>query len=211
MSPSLPLPAETRRRLNEHDRRWPLKFGLRAVATLFAFIAMVIFAATTSESKKNYGGNDWVDGMPLAPVCPRLLLLLYSFIVSSNPPRFLKRLWLCKAWQSITEQPDANRGASRSSLPYSTIPWSSFSRFTTAMAAPSTQVGMLASISSSGLSLSPLLSSQWATAGFGTGSPFYSSSMASFLAKRSITGVTNVIRSSTPWERWKSRRMCSWP
>ncbi|KAL2044897.1 hypothetical protein N7G274_002672 [Stereocaulon virgatum] len=78
MSPSLPLPAETRRRLDEHDRRWPFKFGLRAVATLFAFIAMVIFAATISESKKNYGGNDWVDGMPLAPV---LLALFYNPLV----------------------------------------------------------------------------------------------------------------------------------
>ncbi len=32
---SLPIPAETQRRLNEHDRRWPIKFGMRAVATAF--------------------------------------------------------------------------------------------------------------------------------------------------------------------------------
>lgn len=78
MSLSRPLPAETRRRLSEHDRRWPFKLGMRAVATLFAFIAMILFAVTTSESKKNYGGNDWVDGMPLAPV---LLALFYDPLV----------------------------------------------------------------------------------------------------------------------------------
>ena len=66
--PSLPLPAETRRCLDEHDRRWPVKFGMRAFSTFLAFIAMILFAVTTSLSKKNYGGNDWVDGMPLAPV-----------------------------------------------------------------------------------------------------------------------------------------------
>ena len=59
---------ETRRTLSENDRRWPIKLGMRGVATLFAFIAMILFAATTNISKKNYGGNDWVDGMPLAPV-----------------------------------------------------------------------------------------------------------------------------------------------
>ena len=86
MPPSLPLPIETRRRLNEHDRWWPLKFGLRAVATLYAFIAMVIFAATTSETKKYYGGNNWVDGMPLAPVCPKLLRLLYIALMFHGIP-----------------------------------------------------------------------------------------------------------------------------
>ncbi|KAK4697807.1 metal transporter CNNM, partial [Lecanoromycetidae sp. Uapishka_2] len=39
---------------------------------------MILFAVTTSLSKSNYGGNDWVDGMPLAPV---LLALLYNPIV----------------------------------------------------------------------------------------------------------------------------------
>lgn len=67
--PSLPLPAETQRALTEHDRRWPIKLSMRAVATFFAFIAMILFAVTTSLSKLNYGGNDWVDGLPLAPVC----------------------------------------------------------------------------------------------------------------------------------------------
>ena len=62
------LTPETCRALRENDRRWPIHFGLRAVATLFAFIAMVLFAVTTNLSKINYGGNDWVDGMPLAPV-----------------------------------------------------------------------------------------------------------------------------------------------
>ena len=72
--PSVPITAETRRRMNEDDRRWPIKFGMRAVSTFFAFIAMILFAVTTSLSKKNYGGNDWVDGLPLAPVCRMLLI-----------------------------------------------------------------------------------------------------------------------------------------
>lgn len=72
--PSLPINVETRRRLNEYDRRWPIKFGMRAVATVFAFIAMILFAVTTSLSKTNYGGNDWVDGLPLAPVCSNMFL-----------------------------------------------------------------------------------------------------------------------------------------
>ena len=41
---------------------------MRAVATLFAFVAMVLFATATDLTKRNYGGNDWVDGLPLAPV-----------------------------------------------------------------------------------------------------------------------------------------------
>ena len=47
----------------------PIKLGMRAFATLFAFIAMILFAVTISSTRLNYGGNDWVDGMPLAPVC----------------------------------------------------------------------------------------------------------------------------------------------
>ena len=64
----LSITPETRRSLTENDRRWPFKLGMRAVATLFAFIAMILFADVTNLSKINYGGNDWVDGMPLAPV-----------------------------------------------------------------------------------------------------------------------------------------------
>ena len=66
---SLSISPETRRTLREHDRRWPIKLGMRVVATFFAFIAMILFADVTNRSKLNYGGNDWVDGMPLAPVC----------------------------------------------------------------------------------------------------------------------------------------------
>ena len=64
----LSIHPETRRTLSENDRQWPFKLAMRAVATLFAFIAMVLFAASTDMTKKNYGGNDWVDGMPLTPV-----------------------------------------------------------------------------------------------------------------------------------------------
>ncbi|MCJ1450046.1 hypothetical protein MMC28_000374 [Mycoblastus sanguinarius] len=73
--PNLPLPAETRRSLSENDRRWPIKLGIRAASTFFAFIAMILFAVTTSLSITNYGGNDWTDGLPLAPV---LLALIYN-------------------------------------------------------------------------------------------------------------------------------------
>ncbi|KAF6228169.1 hypothetical protein HO133_007899 [Letharia lupina] len=72
------ISAETRRQLNDHDRRWPIKLGLRALAVPLAFIAMILFAVTTSVSKMNYGGNDWTDGLPLAPV---LLALFYDPLV----------------------------------------------------------------------------------------------------------------------------------
>ena len=182
---------------------------MRAVATLFAFIAMIVFAVTTSESKKNYGGNDWVDGMPLAPVCPT------SFVASSFHPiprAFWNFWWLCTAWyQSFSSLSNANCGVCRSSLPCSTILWSSSSLSTNAMAVPSTRVGTLVWISSSGPSLSLQLFSQSAMAGSGTGSLFFSSSMASSLATSGTSGVTNAIRSSTPWGRWRLRPMCSWP
>ena len=60
--------ADTRRRLDEEDRRWPFKLALRAFAAFLAVPAMILFAASTSLSTQYYGGNDWVDGMPLAPV-----------------------------------------------------------------------------------------------------------------------------------------------
>ena len=69
---SMMLNGETRRRLNEDDRRWRLKLGLRAFASCCAFLAMALFAAATNLSKMNYGGNDWVDALPLAPVSLRL-------------------------------------------------------------------------------------------------------------------------------------------
>ena len=60
--------AETHRRLNEEDPRWRLKLGLRAFATFLAIPALILFAASTSLSKQYYGGDDWVDAFPLAPV-----------------------------------------------------------------------------------------------------------------------------------------------
>ena len=71
----IPLSVETRRQLYDYDRRWPIKLGLRALAIPFAFIAMILFAATTSVTKLNYGGNDWTDGLPLAPVSSKSLQL----------------------------------------------------------------------------------------------------------------------------------------
>lgn len=71
----LPITSEVRRTMSEQDRRWPVKFGMRAVAIPLAFIAMILFAVTTSLSKQNYGGDDWVDGMPLAPVSAKIQIL----------------------------------------------------------------------------------------------------------------------------------------
>ena len=48
-------------------RQQPL-LALRALNIPFSLIAMILFAVTTSVSKLNYGGNDWTDGLPLAPV-----------------------------------------------------------------------------------------------------------------------------------------------
>ena len=90
----LPISVETRRRLSEDDRRWPIKLGLRALAIPFALIAMILFAVTTALSKKNYGGNDWTDGLPLAPVSGMSRLfynpsLCHRIPVSQNVPESL--------------------------------------------------------------------------------------------------------------------------
>jgi len=57
---------------------------MRALAIPLAFIAMTLFAVTTNVSKLNYGGNDWVDGMPLAPVSVKICIL-------RAPPAPMKR------------------------------------------------------------------------------------------------------------------------
>ena len=78
----LPISVETRRQLDDHDCRWPIKLGLRAITIPFAIIAMILFAVSTSLTRLNYGGNDWTDGLPLAPVSwmlPRLCRKLQHF------------------------------------------------------------------------------------------------------------------------------------
>ena len=82
-----PLPAETRRRLYEGDTKWPVKIILRAIATFFAFLAMILFAVATSLENQNFidldGPGDWTDGMTLAPVrqaAPSSLPLLDSLL-----------------------------------------------------------------------------------------------------------------------------------
>lgn len=78
--------AERRQGLDEEDRRWRFKLGLRSVATFLAVPAMILFAASTGMSTHYYGGDDWVDGMPLAPVCqPCALLVLLR-------PRFVPKM-----------------------------------------------------------------------------------------------------------------------
>ena len=71
MAPQLSLPADARRAINDHDRRWRIHFGIRAIAALFSFIGLIIFAVTVKQSKDAYGGNDWADGFPIAPVSRR--------------------------------------------------------------------------------------------------------------------------------------------
>lgn len=56
-------------------RQQPMKLGLRVLNIPFAFTAMILYAYTTSVSKLNYSGDDWTDGLPLAPV---LLALFYD-------------------------------------------------------------------------------------------------------------------------------------
>lgn len=71
----LPIREESQRRLNEGDPRWKAKAVLRIISTLLAFLAMILFAISVGmtvhwENVWNNGyGNDWTDGMPLAPVC----------------------------------------------------------------------------------------------------------------------------------------------
>ena len=72
-----PIAEETRRRLQEDDPRWKSKAILRVVATVCAFIAMVLFAVAVAMTLHwadiwNDGiGGDWANGMALAPVCAR--------------------------------------------------------------------------------------------------------------------------------------------
>ena len=66
--PALRLPPETRRQLGNDDRRWPIKLGMRATVIPLAFIAMILFAVATSLTRQDFGGNDWTDAFPLAPV-----------------------------------------------------------------------------------------------------------------------------------------------
>ena len=67
-----PLTVETRRRAYEEDPKWPAKAVLRILATVFALIAMPLFAAAISYTDGSYinttGPGDWTDGLALAPV-----------------------------------------------------------------------------------------------------------------------------------------------
>ena len=66
---------EQRQRLRHADTKWKSKAWLRGGCTLFAFLAMCLFAAAVAQTLdwvRNAGlggGNDWQDGMCLAPVC----------------------------------------------------------------------------------------------------------------------------------------------
>ena len=68
------ITAEARQRLQETDPRWRSKAILRAAATFLDFIAIILFAISVRmtvdwEKQWNDGiGDDWTDGMPLAPV-----------------------------------------------------------------------------------------------------------------------------------------------
>ena len=62
------LALETRRNLDERDRRWLVEFCLRAFTAGLSFLGILLLAVTVEMTKDNYGGNDWVDGFPIAPV-----------------------------------------------------------------------------------------------------------------------------------------------
>ena len=64
----LTLPVETLRTLAEHDRRWRIDLYVRLLAAFLSIIGIIIFAATIHQSKARYGGNDWTDGLAIAPV-----------------------------------------------------------------------------------------------------------------------------------------------
>ena len=202
----LPISVETRRRLSEDDRRWPIKLVLRALAIPCALIAMILFAVTTGLSKKNYGGNDWTDGLPLAPVSWMSRLFYSPSLWHRIVPESLSHAPL-ETWMSFHNIPSSitnvmtlfdrlhDPGIVRSYSPSCTTLSSSSSLCTSAMAAPSTLDGMSESISSFGALLYLLSSSPSVMAGSGTGSPFFSNSKASCPATLSgITGVRLVIR-----------------
>jgi len=66
MAPMLSI--ETRRRLSE--RRWHVKAVLRILATLFAFLGMIMFAVSINITDTYFPSpsGDWLDGLPLASV-----------------------------------------------------------------------------------------------------------------------------------------------
>ena len=75
LMPRLPIREESQRHLTEGDRKWKPKAALRIISTFLAFLAMILFAVSTGMTVRwenvwdNGIGNDWTDGMPLAPVC----------------------------------------------------------------------------------------------------------------------------------------------
>ncbi|KAL8733923.1 MAG: hypothetical protein Q9181_003398 [Wetmoreana brouardii] len=84
--------AETRRRLQENDRKWYIKAILQTICTFLAFLALILFADATAITNKYYPSphGDWTDWMPLFPVLISLLynsltLLLLLFRRSGKP------------------------------------------------------------------------------------------------------------------------------
>lgn len=133
----------------------------------------------------------------------------YCFTVAFTVAFALLETAVASAMFMDLEGSRANRFFCRSSLPLSTIPWSSFSPFTIAMAAPFTLAGTLVWTSSSGAWPFPRLYSLLATDGSGTGSLSYSTSMASCHATIGTSGATSATHSFTPWGRWRLQPMYS--
>lgn len=77
----IPISLESKRRLHEADPRWISKATLRLISSFFAVLALILFAVAVGKTVQwentwdDGYGNDWTDGMPLAPV---LLALLYN-------------------------------------------------------------------------------------------------------------------------------------
>ena len=70
----IPISLESKRRLHEGDPRWISKAALRLISSFFAFLALILFAVAVGKSVQwentwdDGYGDDWTDGMPLAPV-----------------------------------------------------------------------------------------------------------------------------------------------
>ncbi|KAL8909510.1 MAG: hypothetical protein Q9207_000190 [Kuettlingeria erythrocarpa] len=64
---------ETRRRLQESNRKWYIKATLQAICILLAFVALVLFAHATALTNQNFNSphGDWTDWIArLSPLPP---------------------------------------------------------------------------------------------------------------------------------------------
>ena len=88
----IPISQDTKRRLHEADPKWISRAAIRLISTFFAFIAMILFAVAVGRSVQwentwdNGYGNDWTDGLPLAPVRAPMFLIPILAVLGSEVP-----------------------------------------------------------------------------------------------------------------------------